>query len=466
MLIGGFSIWHLTDFPRIFYDEGITIEIARNTALFGTPDILIAPNTFSGLSYFVGSSGYPVTAPLALFFKIFSIGFAQARLYALGWFLAFLITIFFTARRWFSAEECLWALLLLATFAPLHDHARRVLGDVPGLVLFILGIILLFVQKRTFLAGILFGLATVAKPSIFIPIAPALAITFFITRRPFRELVRIALAMAIPIVIWLLISVPDPLTATAWKRMFTYYANPYGTAYPVLTSVLDNLRRFFTHTTLMYFAVLGSIVITIGISIWRRHRHPLIFFLFTYSGLVFLFFMRSAGFFRYLLPIELMILIALPATGKIALTTIQPKIPLIKKIPPTVLWRGILVILVLLQGVQFFFFSNSYSGGSEVTDIKSVIDQQKTGTIGVINSPQVAWLSPPDRTFQYLWENEFLIIGTNPLDAPRNTLPTLIILPSDPEQLDALTTSQRDTLKRYELIFEKRWAAYRLKTAR
>src|SRR3990167_10341716 len=74
----------LTTKPRLWFDEGINIEFAKNFLDFGKLDASVAPGEFSGLTRFYQASGYPLSLPLSLFFWIFGFGPVQARAYKIG----------------------------------------------------------------------------------------------------------------------------------------------------------------------------------------------------------------------------------------------------------------------------------------------------------------------------------------------------------------------------------------------
>src|SRR3989338_7126076 len=132
--VAGYSLANLTTKPRLWYDEGVNIEIAGNLARFGMLDMQIAPGVFSELAYTFQATGYPVTVPLAAFFKLFGFGATQARLYMLLWILAALMSIFFVLKRLMGEKDALCVLSLIATFASFFDNGRAVIGEIPGFV--------------------------------------------------------------------------------------------------------------------------------------------------------------------------------------------------------------------------------------------------------------------------------------------------------------------------------------------
>src|SRR3990167_1320353 len=102
LFVGLYSLSTLTTKPAYWYDEAINVELARNFSEFGKLDLVIAPNTFSERGATVGSTGYPVTVPLAGFFKLFCFGLSQARIYMLLWMSALILVFFFIAKKLWS----------------------------------------------------------------------------------------------------------------------------------------------------------------------------------------------------------------------------------------------------------------------------------------------------------------------------------------------------------------------------
>jgi hypothetical protein len=119
IIIATYTWGNLTTKPRPFFDEGLIIEVSRNFNLFHTLDVQIAPGQFSGLPYVAGSSGFPVSLPLAFIFHVFGFSLAVARLYALGWILIFLCTFFFVVKKFFNTTSAVSGLFLIASFEQL-----------------------------------------------------------------------------------------------------------------------------------------------------------------------------------------------------------------------------------------------------------------------------------------------------------------------------------------------------------
>ena len=356
------SIQYLTTIPRIFYDEASAIEVARNFQLFGVLDVLTAPGQFSGFPYITGSSGFPVTLPLAAFFNIFGFGFAQARIYALLWLFIFLIIVWFFIKNFWNASYAAGAMALIAGFASFHDSGRRVMGDIPGFALLLLSLLLLLKKERKFLAGIFFGLAVAAKPSVYLFIIPALILTYVIAdwRRSFRNFMPIGIGAAIPIIFWIILQFPHPLLLNTWQDAINFYQNSFGSSYSVWASILNNIKSFVSQTTLIYFSLL-AIPVVAALKTKFAKKDLLVLFVFIYGILDLLYFLKSPGRIRYLLPLELFILLFLPGAVAWLIQKLQSRLAYFKKFQFRYLWLIAIGGLSALHLVQFIFFSDRKS---------------------------------------------------------------------------------------------------------
>ena len=413
------SIQHLTTIPRIFYDEASAIEVARNFQLFGMLDVLTAPGQFSGFPYITGSSGFPVTLPLAAFFKIFGFGFTQARIYALLWLLIFLTTAWFFVKNFWNASYAAAAVALIAGFASFHDSGRRVMGDIPGFALLLLSLLLLLKKERKFLAGIFFGLAVTAKPSVYLFIIPALILIYVIAdwRRSFRNLMPIGIGAVIPIIFWITLQFPHPLTLNTWQAVINFYQNAFGSSYSAWTSILNNIKSFLSQTTLIYFSLL-AIPTVAALKTKFAKKDLLVLFVSIYGILDLLYFLKSPGRIRYLLPLELLILLFLPFTVAWLVQKLQSRLTLFRKFSFHYLWSIAIGGLSVLHLAQFIFFSDVIYKNTAHLEALKFLAQYQTETIGVLNSPHIAAFLPPERKMHYIRETDQIILVITRLICP------------------------------------------------
>ena len=443
---------HLTTWPRLFYDEGITIEIAENFRRFGVLDISTAPGEFTDIPYITGSNGFPITLPLALFFQLFGFGLFQARIYALIWLVIFFFVLYLFAKRFWGSTNALSAVLLIATFAPLYDNGLRVLGEIPGFVFLLTGLLFLTAKNKPLAAGLFFGLATVSKPSIYLLIFPALILAaLFINKDLRKKILTILMGMSPSLALWIFFAFPDPLSIDTWKNILFFYQNPAAST-SLFGNFMENLPLLLSHTTLIYFSLLTLFIAWLIASSHQPVRtDTFISFLIPYAILLLVYFLKSPGWLKYILPLQFFILMILPEYIRLGLA----------KFDKTRYYRAILTALILLQGTQLLFFSNIGYATSEPEDIARFLGE-RPGTIGILNSPHVASLIPPERRMHYITQNEQVIIGRNPLDLDRSELPRFLVMPSDFEASRPFSEGQKMNLKNYRLIRSGKWNVFEL----
>jgi len=446
------SFQHLTAWPRLFYDEGITIEIAENFRRFGVLDISTAPGKFTDIPYVTGSNGFPVTLPLALFFNLFGFGLTQARIYALLWLVIFFAVFYFFAKRFWSNSHALSAILLIATFAPLYDNGRRVLGEIPGFVFLLAGLYFLIVKNKSLAAGIFFGLATVSKPSTYLLIFPAFLIAaIFINRELRKKILPILIGMSPALIAWILFAFPNPLLIETWSRILLFYQNPAASA-SLFGNFIKNASLFLSHTTLIYF----SLILIFICWTMRQNRQSVrndifLSFLLPYGILLLLYFLKSPGWLKYLLPLQLFILMIFPRYLQIVLA----------KINKIKYYHAIIAALSLLQLTQLLFFSNITNATSEPEEIAKFL-AEKPGMVGILNSPHISALIPAERKFHYLTQNDLVIIGESPLDLPQEKLPKFLVIPSGFDSTHPFSEKQKRNLEHYKLIKTGEWKVFEM----
>ncbi len=296
--------------PRIWVDEASSIEQSHNLLRSGTPDIEIAPGQFTGVPYLIQSTGYPITVPLALVFKVFGYGFAQARVYMLVWVIVALFMVFYSANKFFGNFNAIFSFLLVASFASFYANGLTVVGEIPGFVFLLVG--LLYLQRGSyFLTGLVWGLAVVAKPSVFLPIIPAIVLTFLFERGGFfKKTISVGLGMIPAGLLWIWILLPHPFSGDVWSSIVTFYANPYGSV--IIGNITNNLAGFFHSVTLIYFCLLFLLILGARFILKNDKVGVIYTFTLVYSLLAFGIYLRSPGWLRYILISELLILFILP----------------------------------------------------------------------------------------------------------------------------------------------------------
>ena len=413
---------YFTATPKFWRDEAIPFEIARTFLELGKLDVVVAPNTVDGRPYLTHATGFPLTIPLAGFMGIFGVGVVQARIFMVIWIFATLATLFFVLRDFFGKEAAFWGTLLVSTFGPFYANGRTTTGEIPGLLFLLWGLWFLYRREKYAISGVFFALAAVTKPSVFLLIFPAVAIEFLVSERA-RELAPRALRFwlgTLPVIfLWIWIILPGPFSPESWRAMIDLYRHPFNE--PSLISRFPGLVLELTsHTTVLYVAALFIFLILafrIGAFGGKSSRWAL--FLFLYSLMSIIYFLRSPGWLRYLLISEILILSSLyPAL-----------LHFVKKAswaPPI-----IIILLSVLHLSNFFLFSDIQSGTGSIDTAEFInnelLDPNPRATIGVIHMPTVAPLLPPDRKYQIATIGGREVYGKNPLFLELEKLPAYII---------------------------------------
>lgn len=91
---------------------------------------------------------------------------------------------------------------------------------------------------------------------------------------------------------------------------------------------------------------------------------------------------------------------------------------------------GTMIILVIFQAANFFFFTDIQSGTASIKTaqfLNDVLDTHPGTTIGFIYMPTVAPLIGPEKKYQIGTIGGEEVYGINPLSLPPENLPTYII---------------------------------------
>ena len=151
------------------------------------------------------------------------------------------------------------------------------LGEIPGLVYLFAG--LLVINKKEpcwiLLAGFLFGLAATTKViylSILASVATAECVQAWQERCiPWRRWGFLIAGAIPPLVLWAWTLLPHPLTPEYLQETYEYYRSPYKEG---ASTVIVNLKKFFTETTPMHFTGLFAIVLS-WLYLTRRENHAI-----------------------------------------------------------------------------------------------------------------------------------------------------------------------------------------------
>ncbi|MBI5728707.1 MAG: glycosyltransferase family 39 protein [Candidatus Magasanikbacteria bacterium] len=426
-----FSVWHLSDSPATWFDEGISLGIAKSLVENGVYSLQVGPHEFVLERPFLITNNYPVLAPVALAIYLAGNDFAAARLPMVLFLWVAAALLYVTARRLYGKECALMSLALVVTFVPFYGNGKAVLGEVPGLVFFLAGLVAWsgeYHPRRWFLAGLLFGLSAATKP-FFLIVAPAVLIgeTYQYKQTGFWNRIGWLLAGAVgPLIIWLFSILPQ-FSWQGLQAMVGYYSNSYASD-NFFSQIVTNSKRFFTETTPFHFLILFG---TIAMAAWTRRRlgepfkkEEVVLGIFVILNLVW--YLKTPGWYRYFFTAHLLLFLLFPAALR------------------AIFIRRRAIALSLVAGlalVQFGYLltkrDNSFYNSAAVRRITSAIGQiiNRNDAVLVINAPSIAFLLPKEQVYQYLQINPVLYFGKAKLSDEENRPYDYIILNGSPDSV-------------------------------
>jgi 4-amino-4-deoxy-L-arabinose transferase-like glycosyltransferase len=414
LLIIILSTRHLTTYPRLWYDEAINLQAAKNLAEQGYWNIQTAPGHPYEWPHQFLTTGYPVSAPLGIIFMFTGFSFLLARIYVLCWMILFLTGAYFLTRRLYSRWYlAIAAVLLLITFAPVISKGRTLVGEIPGTALLFWAVYLFeaYLRRNTrpyaAASGLMFGLAIAAKP-LFLIMMPALLAAALLTRqnalRSTSHWALLVISLLSPLLVFFWLVYPLGTNGGKLHHLLMNY-NDRVSHHLLLQNIKRNLPRFFTEGTFVYTFILS---LPCGISVnWKgffRGKYSYAkTFLALYAIILLLFFVQSIGWPRYLLVYQCLILIFLPAAlektvGRLGLTFYKYA----RAIPPLVL-----VFLILFQTYHLVYRADIFT-----SDVASNLEEifrrtAPSGSVYVLLSPYEIWgltaaMIPSNRLNQFI----------------------------------------------------------------
>lgn len=439
------SLYHLSENPPTWLDEGTNIQVAMNIAEYGLNAIKIAPDTFISSDF--TTTSFTVTYPIALAFTFIDIDILTARSVMVAFMALTLLFTYLLISNVSSTKKysiSLSSLLLLITFAPLYGHGKNVLGEVPGLMLFIAA--LYFLHKAEQLsswklfafAGVVAGLSMATKPLYLLVMAPALLVFTVLKWRSIqiRSIITFLLSAGAVLIVWFFIH----LGHINGLKEVLFAANAEDAS--LTARLLRTSSQFLTELQPMYFLGLLGIWLLSLFARWRRRitidSAELLAVLFALMNLGL--YLVSRGFYRYFFPAEVLALIFLP----LALLTF-PVRERNRKITRFV-GVGVITLLIPFQTYQTFFSSwiaesRSSTRSSELAQHLGTLPEGRS--LFLYNVPEAAIFFPSRNYYQYLNYGEKVIRG-------EENLPLLFSGEPDFVLVDQKFTEQDRLLPLYE----------------
>src|SRR3989344_312974 len=440
--------------PKLWLEGGSVVEAARGFLDLGRFDAVVAPNVLLGKPYYVNTPGFPVAASLAAMFKLFGVGVLQVRIVALLWLLAAVVVMCVVWKSFFGARAAFLGTLLVVTFASFYGAGKTMSGEVPGFLWMLLSLFSLYKKQNFGWGGFFAALSLVTKPSMFLFLAPVLALEFALYERPFwRSAVRAALGALPVIVVWLFVMFPNIASPDSWQGAATIYQNHYPE--PAALASLSGFLGAVLHPTFIYFMLFFSVLIVARFCgrFVTSSEVRLVNAALLYGAVALIYFLRSPGWFRYLLGLSLLLLLFVPVL-------LDRLIPWVRQV-----WRdGALYLLAIFQIAVFFFFSNIRSG-LEVPALAQYLDErilQESGvTVGVVDAVQVSAFVPSDKKFSIIHCGGDCVFGRHPLSYGGES-PTYVLVPknlrakTEIEYRETLRLYRSDPDERFGMIIYKR----------
>jgi 4-amino-4-deoxy-L-arabinose transferase-like glycosyltransferase len=431
-----FSCYQLTESPPLWFDEGIYSQVAMNLDELGKQVVQVAPEKYVSTSYI--TVGYPLLAPVAVFYKFFGIGIEEGRAVMVVFIVALALLAYLLIKKLSNEMSALWALALLATFPMLYGNGKTVIGEVPGLFfLFATLYALRYVENTNYkdwrgyvAVGVAAGLCVATKP-IFILLLGALFVAYVFYFKKislnYRGVIVGLLALFIPLALWVFLQFGPEVSM---RNVISIYSNPSATEH-LRTVVLENAKRFFTESTPIYTA--GIMVIwTLALLIRRKAKNISSAELaaFFFCVLILGSFLRmEGGWYRYIFPATIVALPFFPYACTTVWEALQKKIHVLARLH----WLPyvFITLLVLAQFYQTAFtsFAAEYFTSTRSQTISTalkVIDPR--ANVFLYNSPEVAILLPSRNYYQYLSVSKRISLGAGSLAVLRSGLPDIVIV--------------------------------------
>ncbi|MSU54989.1 MAG: hypothetical protein EXS46_00435 [Candidatus Taylorbacteria bacterium] len=386
-----FSLFHLTTQPRLWLDEAKNIEIAQSFNTSGKFDMELSLGHFSEVPHLLQSTGYPVTIPLALTFRIFGFGLVQARLFMLAWMIVAMLVSFILLKKIIGFRSAVFSILLIVTFASFYDNGRPMMGEIPGFLFLVSGLYYWLCRQSPWIAGGFFSLAVVSKPSVYLLIIPTLFFVLIFRGQRIKNLMVFFASMLPAALGWIFLVMSQPFSKLAWFQIIDMYGNPYN-AIPIMQNILNNIISIPRTLTIVYFGIFFILLLLVRIG-FRKENYNLSLvydFVLIYSLFAFLYYLRSPGWLRYTIVSELLILAILPNALEIILLYFSRKFKNARIFKGEIVWYASLVFLVVFQIFHLFNGAKIYFSDSDIMTAKYIEDKYFMETVGYVDALNLA----------------------------------------------------------------------------
>lgn len=454
-------VFHFTDTPSVWVDEGVFTETAKNLAWHGTLGLQTEPGVFFSMRNFLLSTSYPVIFPVAGSFAIFGTGIWQARLPMVIYMFLLVVFFYFFVKKKYGFYPAILSILMLLSFSPFYGNGRPVQGEVPGLVFLVLGAWLLLLweessfknKKWAFLSGLALGLSASTKPIFLVGVSLTIVISlfFWLKRIDNKKILYIfGLGFILPIILWCFIHFPTPKSLLEFIPNVLFFSGNHGTGIPLLQTITINFLKFFTESTpILFLLMLLTIIFSIAYK-FKKSTSPLAvseFFILCFIILNWLGFLIGTGWYRYFFPAHVLLYLLFPAFV----------LALSKYFNKEIFKKSLLAIPIALIIFQFYhlvFLSDTSfvvkrTENYELYAALSKIEPDQR--VLFYNLPEATVFLKSSNYSQYLYMG-FLEAGNK--DALVNPLYDVILTGSDPENTGfSLSCYDKKSVNGYYLFY-------------
>ncbi len=454
-------VFHFTDTPRVWVDEGVFTEVARNLAWHGVPGLQTEPGNFFPMTALL-STGYPVIFPVATSFRLFGTGIWQARLPMILYMFILAVLFYLYAKKRYGFSTAILSVLLLLSFSPFYGNGRPVQGEVPGLVFLVLGSWLLLFwegggfksKKWALFSGMVFGLAASTKPVYLLVLSAALIITLLLWIKKIKNkktVLFFGMGFFAPLILWIFIQFPTKDSLLQTVPLYLHIAGNHGSSLSVTQTILHNFIRFFTESTpILFLFLLVMTVISFLFRFFKKEDRNfsasecliLSFVILNWAG-----YLGGTGWYRYFFPAHTLLYLLFPA----AILTL-PKV-----IHKEAFKKIIFVIPAVLIIFQFFHlaflsdtsFTVKRTRNTELSAALSAISPSQK--VLFYNSIEAIIFLKGSNYSQYLSMGDFLEAGNK--NALINPSEDFILTSAGPQNINSpLPCYEKKSVSRYYLF--------------
>ncbi|MFA6006399.1 MAG: glycosyltransferase family 39 protein [Candidatus Paceibacterota bacterium] len=429
------STHHLTENPPTWMDEGWYGQAAFNIVDVGQLGVRTSPDLVTSGSRITG--GYPYLYPAAVVVKILGKNLLSLRVAAVLFLVAFFWTVFFFSYQLAGFLSALATVVVVSSFPSIFGNGKNFLAEIPGLFYLLLFLYAVYrletrntsTHRHYVLAGVALGLAVATKP-ILLPLIPATLLIFFLRRKTFSKqgMLYALIGFGIAFLLW---AVTQFNQTDTFSGVMQYYINPYSLGdLPLI--IVQNVRRFVTEYTPAYY--MGTLIIWCAAIVTRyyakKHIRSFELIALVYSILIFLAYLRTPGWYRYLFIALVLHLFFLPVNLTDIAQFISQKFEFSKSLArliAVILLFGLVAINIKLLWRGSFVALSYNSHKSELLE-NYIASIPKKSLFLIYNAPEIALFLPDSRNYYQYIHNDGGDIGSDSLLALKEGTPDIVAM--------------------------------------